>query len=69
MEAAPTVADCASAIAPKRRSQQTGCEVREATEADAPAVAAAVGELLVELSGGGPPASELEAGDRGPGQG
>jgi ribosomal protein S18 acetylase RimI-like enzyme len=34
--------------------------VREATEADAPAVAAAVGQLLVELSGGGPPANELE---------
>jgi GNAT superfamily N-acetyltransferase len=37
------------------------CEVREATAADVPAVAAAIGELLVELSGGGPPASELEA--------
>ncbi len=36
------------------------CRVREATEADAPAVAAAVGQLLVELSGGGPPANELE---------
>ena len=30
--------------------------VREAGEADVPAVAAAVAELLVELSGGGPPA-------------
>jgi len=37
------------------------CRVREATEADAAAVAAAIGELLVELSGGGPLASELEA--------
>jgi branched-chain amino acid aminotransferase len=37
------------------------CQVREATEADVPAVAAAVGELLVELSGGGPATSELEA--------
>jgi ribosomal protein S18 acetylase RimI-like enzyme len=36
------------------------CQVREATEADVPAVAAGVGELLVELSGGGPAASELE---------
>jgi GNAT superfamily N-acetyltransferase len=36
------------------------CAVREATEADAAAVAAAIGELLVELSGGGPPANELE---------
>jgi ribosomal protein S18 acetylase RimI-like enzyme len=36
------------------------CEVREATEADAPAVAVALGQLLVELSGGGPATSELE---------
>ncbi|HUC07632.1 MAG TPA: GNAT family N-acetyltransferase [Solirubrobacterales bacterium] len=36
------------------------CRVREAVEADAPAVAAALGQLLVELSGGGPPANELE---------
>jgi GNAT superfamily N-acetyltransferase len=36
------------------------CRVREAIVADAPAVAAAVGQLLVELSGGGPPASEIE---------
>lgn len=34
--------------------------VREATEADVAAVAAAIGELLVELSGGGPATSELE---------
>ncbi len=44
--------------------------VREASADDAPAVAAAVAELLVELSGKGPPAEELEeatrelAGDR-----
>jgi GNAT superfamily N-acetyltransferase len=46
----------------KGRSQpgQSGWGVREAVEADVPAVAAAVGELLVELSGGGPPAAELE---------
>jgi GNAT superfamily N-acetyltransferase len=36
------------------------CRVREAIVADAPAVAAAVGQLLVELSGGGPPASDFE---------
>lgn len=36
------------------------CQVREATEADAPAVAAAISQLLVELSGGGPATSELE---------
>jgi para-aminobenzoate synthetase len=36
------------------------CRVREATEADTPAVAAAIGQLLVELSGGGPPTNELE---------
>jgi branched-chain amino acid aminotransferase len=34
--------------------------VRVATEADAPAAAAAIGELLAELSGGGPAAEELE---------
>jgi branched-chain amino acid aminotransferase len=43
----------------KRRSQP-GCEVRVATTADVAPAAAAIGELLVELSGGGPPASELE---------
>lgn len=37
------------------------CEVREATEADVPTVAAAIAQLLVELSGGGPAANELEA--------
>lgn len=41
-------------------SAEPKCQVREATEADAPAVAAALGQLLVELSGGGPAASELE---------
>jgi GNAT superfamily N-acetyltransferase len=44
-----------------KRQSQRRVEVREATEADAPAIAAAIGELLVELSGGGPAASELEA--------
>jgi para-aminobenzoate synthetase len=43
----------------KTRSQPKW-EVREATEADVGAVAAAVGELLVELSGGGPAAVDLE---------
>jgi GNAT superfamily N-acetyltransferase len=44
------------------RAAGAGAEwhVREATEKDAPAVAAAVAELLVELSGGGPGAAELE---------
>jgi GNAT superfamily N-acetyltransferase len=47
--------------------------VREATSADAAAVAAALLQLLVELSGGGPPLDELAeaarklAGDRGMG--
>jgi para-aminobenzoate synthetase len=36
------------------------CRVREATEADVAPVAAAIGELLVELSGGGPAANELQ---------
>jgi GNAT superfamily N-acetyltransferase len=36
------------------------CEVREATEADVPVIADAIGQLLVELSGGGPPLAELE---------
>jgi para-aminobenzoate synthetase len=44
----------------KRQSQQA-VEVRGATEADVPAVAAGVGQLLIELSGGGPARSELEA--------
>lgn len=44
---------------PKRQSQP-GVEVREAREGDVRAVAGAIGQLLVELSGGGPAASELE---------
>jgi GNAT superfamily N-acetyltransferase len=36
------------------------CQVREATEADAPVAAAAISELLVELSGGGPMVAEVE---------
>jgi GNAT superfamily N-acetyltransferase len=44
---------------PKRQSQP-GWGVREATEGDVPAVAVAVARLLVELSGGGPAANELE---------
>lgn len=49
---------------------RAACTVRAATEADAPAVAVAVADLLVELSGGGPPPKALEeatrelAGDR-----
>jgi branched-chain amino acid aminotransferase len=45
---------------PPKRQSQPECAVREAIEADAPGVAVAVGQLLVELSGGGPPANELE---------
>ncbi len=41
-------------------SQRGGCWVRLAGEADAAAAAAAIGGLLVELSGGGPAAGELE---------
>jgi branched-chain amino acid aminotransferase len=41
-------------------SAEPKCRVREATEADAPAVAAGVHALLVELSGGGPARAELE---------
>jgi ribosomal protein S18 acetylase RimI-like enzyme len=44
-----------------KRQTQPGVEVREATEADVHAAAARIGELLVELSGGGPPLEELEA--------
>ncbi|HEY7950182.1 MAG TPA: GNAT family N-acetyltransferase [Solirubrobacterales bacterium] len=41
-----------------------GWRVREASAQDAPAVAAAVAELLVELSGKGPAAAELEEATR-----
>lgn len=44
----------------KGRSQ-LGYEVREATEADVAAAAGGIWQLLVELSGGGPPLEELEA--------
>src|SRR5262245_2612277 len=43
-----------------KRGSQPMWEVREGTEADVATVAAAVGGLLVELSGGGPETSELE---------
>jgi len=46
--------------AKKQEVSEGGCRVREATEADVAAVAAAIGELLVELSGGGPARGELE---------
>jgi branched-chain amino acid aminotransferase len=53
-EATPSEAEVAHlADAPEWR-------VRRAADADVAAVAAAVSELLVELSGGGPPAAELE---------
>jgi branched-chain amino acid aminotransferase len=38
--------------------------IRKATEEDAPAVAVAMSQLLVELSSGGPPAEELERASR-----
>jgi len=41
-------------------SAEPKCQVRKATQADVPAVAVAIGRLLVELSGGGPATSELE---------
>lgn len=65
METSAKSSLASSSLADSARKDEVGgeggCEVREATEADAPAVAAAIGELLVELSGGGPPLGELEA--------
>ncbi len=46
------------------RSTAPAWRVREAGPADVAAVAAGVAELLVELSGGGPPIAELEAATR-----
>jgi branched-chain amino acid aminotransferase len=45
-------------------SEEQDWRVRQAEAADVPAVAAALSELLVELSGGGPPAAELEEATR-----
>lgn len=56
-EASPAEAETAHPSAPAWR-------VREALTPDAPAIAAAVAELLVELSGGGPSAPELEKATR-----
>jgi GNAT superfamily N-acetyltransferase len=56
MEATPAEADT--------EGSAVGWRVREATEEDAPAVATALSHLLVELSGGGPPAAELERATR-----
>jgi branched-chain amino acid aminotransferase len=56
-EATPTEAETAHRLAPEWR-------VREASVPDVPAVAAAVAELLVELSGGGPSAATLEEATR-----
>lgn len=64
-----------AAPAEAERAAGAGAEwrVREAVEKDVPAAAAAVAELLVELSGGGPEPAELEdatsrlAGDKGEG--
>jgi branched-chain amino acid aminotransferase len=57
-EVAPSEADAG------HRSAEQDWRVRRAGEADVPAVAAAVAELLVELSGGGPAAAELEEATR-----
>jgi branched-chain amino acid aminotransferase len=57
-EAAPSEANI------EHHSGEQDWRVRQAGEADVPAVAAALSELLVELSGGGPPASELEEATR-----
>lgn len=46
------------------RSDEQGWHVRRAVEADVSAAAAAVAELLVELSGGGPAGAQLEAATR-----
>ncbi|MDX6609383.1 MAG: branched-chain amino acid aminotransferase [Solirubrobacterales bacterium] len=47
-----------------RRAAGTEWQVREAVAEDAVAVAAAVGQLLVELSGGGPAADDIERATR-----
>jgi GNAT superfamily N-acetyltransferase len=54
-EATPTEANAGD------RSGEQDWRVRRAAEADVPAVAASVAELLVELSGGGPAGEQLEA--------
>jgi GNAT superfamily N-acetyltransferase len=51
----------AASEAETARSAAPGLQVREAASADVPAVAAAVSELLFELSGRGPLPSKLEA--------
>jgi branched-chain amino acid aminotransferase len=48
----------------EHHSGEQDWRVRQAEAADVPAVAAALSELLVELSGGGPPAAELEEATR-----
>jgi GNAT superfamily N-acetyltransferase len=57
-EVAPSEADTG------HRSGEQDWRVRRAVEADVPAAAAAVAELLVELSGGGPAGAQLEAATR-----
>jgi branched-chain amino acid aminotransferase len=57
-EVAPSEADAGNRLGGQE------WRVRRAAEADVPAAAAAVAELLVELSGGGPPAAELEEATR-----
>jgi GNAT superfamily N-acetyltransferase len=47
-----------------RRADTAGCQVRLAAEGDVPAIASGLEQLLVELSGGGPPLAELERASR-----
>lgn len=61
---APLTSPFSVHMADKGEVSREGWGVREATVDDAARVAAAVGELLVELSGGGPPVAELEAATR-----
>jgi GNAT superfamily N-acetyltransferase len=67
------MADGVTSAEAERAAAAAEWRVREAGEGDAPAVAAAIAELLVELSGGGPQLAELEdaarklTGDRGEG--
>jgi GNAT superfamily N-acetyltransferase len=50
--------------APSRPGTAPRSGVREAVAADAPAVAAAIGQLLAELGGEAPPEAELDAATR-----
>jgi GNAT superfamily N-acetyltransferase len=58
------VTDAAPSGAGTADPRAAGWRVREADEADVPALAAAIGELLVELGGEGPGATVLEEATR-----